>query len=163
MQHDIYSLGVVLLELGLWHSFLSYPPPADPSRRPPYEQTDPSGDVLPPPFLQALECEKDTRRRATAVKGAITALAADLLPARMGRKYTDVVLLCLQCLDGAPGAGGSGAEAERPGEKGVVGDGAGAGMGVGWGEEEGFVDEDGFVVGVRYIERILLRMQEISI
>jgi hypothetical protein len=29
--------------------------------------------------------------------------------------------------------------------------------------EEGFLDEDGIVVGVRYIERVLLRMQEISI
>jgi hypothetical protein len=143
MPHDIYSLGVVLLELGLWQSFLSYLPPTDPSR--PYDTADPDA-ALPPPFLRALEAEKDTRKRATAVKGALTALATELLPARMGRKYTDVVLLCLQCLDGAGG-----------GE-----DGVGAGRALG-GEAEGFVDEDGIVVGVRYIERILLRMQEISI
>jgi serine/threonine protein kinase len=148
MQHDIYSLGVVLLELGLWQSFISFPPESD----------DPN-TALPPPFLQALESEKDTRKRATGVKGALTTLATELLPARMGQKYTDVVLLCLQCLDGAPGSLVAGAEGEKWGEKA----GAGAGTGVGWGEEEGIVDEDGIVVGVRYIERVLLRMQEISI
>lgn len=152
MQHDIYSLGVVLLELGLWQSFLDFRPDSD----------DPS-TALPPPFLQALESEKDTRKRATAVKGALTKLATDLLPARMGQKYTDVVLLCLQCLDGAPGAGAAGAEGERAGERGGGGEGAGAGAGAWGGEEEGFVDEDGIVVGVRYIEWILLRMQEITI
>jgi hypothetical protein len=161
MQHDIYSLGVVLLELGLWQSFLTFLPPEDPSH--PYETTD-SSTALPPPFLRALESEKDTRRRATAVKSALTALATEVLPARMGQKYTDVVLLCLQCLDGTPGSVAAGAEGEKWGEKTGVGEGAGAGIQGGWGgEEEGFVDEDGIVVGVRYIERILLRMQEISI
>jgi hypothetical protein len=150
MQHDIYSLGVVLLELGLWQSFISFLPDSD----------DPS-TALPPPFVQALESEKDTRKRATAVKGALTTLATDLLPARMGQKYTDVVLLCLQCLDGAPGPAVAGAEGEKSGEKG--GAGVAAGAGAGWGDEEGILDEDGIVVGVRYIERILLRMQEISI
>jgi len=149
MQHDIYSLGVVLLELGLWQSFISFLPGSD----------DPS-TALPPSFVQALESQKDTRKRATAVKGALTTLATDLLPARMGQKYTDVVLLCLQCLDGAPGVAAAGAEVNKSGER---GGGAGAGLGVGWGEEEGILDEDGIVVGVRYIERILLRMQEISI
>jgi hypothetical protein len=147
MQHDIYSLGVVLLELGLWRSFISSLP-----------ETDDPSTALQPPFLQALESEKDTRKRATAVKGALITLATDLLPARMGQKYTDVVLLCLQCLDGMQGSSMVvAAEGETAGER------VGAGTGVGWGEEEGFVDEDGIVVGVRYIERILLRMQEISI
>jgi hypothetical protein len=27
MQHDIYSLGVCLLEVGLWKSFIEYPEP----------------------------------------------------------------------------------------------------------------------------------------
>jgi hypothetical protein len=161
MQHDIYSLGVVLLELGLWQSFLTFQPPEDPSY--PYDTTD-SSTALPPPFLRALEYGKDTRKRATAVKSALTTLATDMLPARMGQKYTDVVLLCLQCLDGAPGSVVAGAEGEKWGEKSGVGEGVGAGMQGGWGgEEEGFMDEDGIVVGVRYIERILLRMQEISI
>jgi hypothetical protein len=141
MPHDIYSLGVVLLELGLWQSFLSFLPPTDPAR--PYETADPD-TAIPPPFLQVLDSEKDTRKRATAVKGALTTLATEMLPARMGRKYTDVVLLCLRCLDGAVGEEGVGAGRALDGE-------------------EGFVDEDGIVVGVRYIERILLRMQEISI
>ncbi|UKZ57484.1 hypothetical protein TrVGV298_011341 [Trichoderma virens] len=30
MQHDIYSLGVCLLEIGLWESFISYEKPEDP-------------------------------------------------------------------------------------------------------------------------------------
>ena len=90
----------------------------------------------------------------------------------MGRRYTDVVLLCLRCLDGAGGVGAGGGASVSEGETGGTKTGTGTGTGTGtdmgtgeWadGEEEGFVDEDGIVIGVRYIERILLRMQEISI
>jgi hypothetical protein len=165
MPHDIYSLGVVLLELGLWQSFLSYPADPDPSGQDPnLEFSDEMGEgpsanmALPPTFLAALDAEKDTRKRAMAVKSALVALASEMLPARMGRRYTDVVLLCLRCLDGEAEISQAGATGAGMGGFGGKG---GAGSAVV--DEEGFVDEDGIVVGVRYIERILLRMQEISI
>lgn len=117
---------------------------------------------------------KDTRRRANAIKSALICLAEKSLPAKMGQKYTDVVLLCLRCLDAPQGLDRSGSEIGMGG-RGMAGDGEeGDGKGEGQGEGEGgckglmgefddVYDEDGIVVGVKYIERILLRMQEISI
>jgi hypothetical protein len=134
MQHDIYSLGVVLLELGLWHSFIN------PTSSSSFHSTLPNSHSKDPtmlPFMLPVASEKDTRKRATQVKNSLVTLATEQLPSRMGTKYTEVVLLCLQCMDRAVGFGS---------------------------EDEGeFYDEDGIVVGVRYIEKILLKMQEISI
>jgi len=93
-----------------------------------------------PQFMLPFAAEKDTRKRATQVKNSLITLATEQLPSRMGTKYMDVVLLCLQCMNGADGATGFGSE-----------------------DEGDFYDEDGILVGVRYIEKILLRMQEISI
>jgi hypothetical protein len=159
MQHDIYSLGVVLLELGLWTSFITYPPSsptASPSQGPKDQAieedkkkdatnsiTDPNPDpdtAIPPPFIDSQLSEKDARKRAVAIKTHLIHLTSEILPARMGNKYTDIVLLCLRCLD----------KTEKEEE------------GVG-GEFSDVYDEDGIVVGVKYIEKILLRMQEISV
>jgi hypothetical protein len=162
MQHDIYSLGVLLLELGLWQSFITYPNP--PSSSPTSSSSssdtkqaelhDPTTPI-PPPFITQHASEKDIRKRATAIKAHLISLASEMLPARMGRKYADIVLLCLRCLDSPPPfglpVGGEGGEDDR-----------GSYCGTG-GEFEDVFDEDGIVVGVRYIEKILLKMQEISV
>jgi len=89
----------------------------------------------------------------------------------MGQKYTNIVLLCLQCLD-SPAATVVTATEDLTGEAGKgAAENAGA-MLLGEGErgkgravfdDLDVYDEDGIIVGVRYIERILLRMQEISI
>ncbi len=78
-----------------------------------------------------------------------------MLPARMGRKYADIVLLCLRCLDSPPPLG-----LTVEGEGGDDDKGSDCGTG---GEFEDVFDEDGIVVGVKYIEKILLKMQEISV
>lgn len=70
----------------------------------------------------------------------------------MGNKYTDIVLLCLMCLDRRSGS--SVGEMEGGGES--------RGEGGGF-EDVDMLDEDGIVVGVKYIERILLKIQEISV
>ena len=154
MQHDIYSLGVLLLEIGLWKSFISYPayPAAEETLDPSLysismSTADTKSTLLdevnptPPDFIADHAEIKDVRKRATAIKAHLVFLAEEMLPARMGRKYTDIVLLCLQCLD----RGTSLAE---------VGDDGGF---------EDLVDEDGIVVGVEYIENVLLKIQEISV
>jgi hypothetical protein len=79
---------------------------------------------------------KDDRKRATEVKKILVQIAEERLPITMGNKYAQVVVACLTCLD-------KGAN--------VLGD------------ESDFWDEDGIVVAVRYIERILMRIKEISI
>lgn len=69
MQHDIYSLGVCLLEIGLWVSFVGS------------------------------NSHKNPLIEKNLVKEQFTALAREKLPIRMGEKYTQVVINCLSCLD----------------------------------------------------------------
>ena len=80
MQHDIYSLGVCLLEVGLWETFVSY--------------TD-SGKCEPSPALS----ESLTVSGAVSNKDCLVFLARAVLPKRMGSKYARIVETCLTCLD----------------------------------------------------------------
>ena len=83
MQHDIYSLGVILLEIGLWSPFV--------------DQTGEPAVALSHivPILQ----DRDQRKGATRIKKQLVSMAAHYLPPRMGTKYADVVVACLTCLD----------------------------------------------------------------
>lgn len=86
MQHDIYSLGVCLLEIGLWTSFL--------------EIAEGCSTPVPAPFLPlAMDQEKNHIRRATLMKDGLVQMAKEALPGRMGTKYMQVVVNCLTCLD----------------------------------------------------------------
>jgi hypothetical protein len=73
MQHDIYSLGVCLLEIGLWKSFVA-------------------GDSSSPILLSELSSVAN-------IKAHFTALAKESLPSAMGEKYTGVVVNCLTCME----------------------------------------------------------------
>jgi hypothetical protein len=132
MQHDIYSLGVILLEIGLWTSFV-------------VEDSE-SDSLLPIPnsILGPTNLEKPPNPLPTATKNKrkLEDIAQRELPARLGRRYTDIVLLCLRCLDQGNGTD----EKER-------------GFGVGFAD---WTDEDGLVIGVRFIEKVLEKMQEIT-
>ncbi|KAF2806859.1 uncharacterized protein BDZ99DRAFT_393878 [Mytilinidion resinicola] len=87
MQHDIYSLGVCLLEIGLWDTFVVY-------------QDEKTTDPAPSPLLGVLQDqEEDEVKKATLVKDALVELATKMLPSRMGDKYTEIVVTCLTCLD----------------------------------------------------------------
>lgn len=116
MQHDIYSLGICLLEIGLWHSFLSY--------------RDDASDPIPSPklsmSLDGQECEQPT-----LVKEHLMDLAHQHLPDRMGDRYEKLVLNCLTCLDDDN---------------------------TDFGDQSEFEDADGVLVGVRYIEKVSLRL-----
>ena len=112
MQHDIYSLGVCLLEIGLWVSFVSY---------------DEKGlNPLPSAALE-LSLEDGGLRSPAALKDHLVALAKRRLPRCVGRKYAEVVETCLTCLD--------------PDN-------------TDFGDESKFLDENGILVGVRYIEKV---------
>ncbi|BCS27122.1 uncharacterized protein APUU_60170S [Aspergillus puulaauensis] len=110
MQHDIYSLGVCLLEIGLWESFVA-------------------GDSSSPILLSELSSP-------AYIKAHFTALAKKRLPSAMGEKYTGVVVNSLTCME--------------PDN-------------VDFGDEEEFEDEFGIGIGVKYIEKILLQLNEISL
>lgn len=81
MQHDVYSLGVLLLEIGLWASFVT-------------EHGEPST------ALSELEKLETTSKyvKAAQTKAILIQLTNDL-PAKVGTKYRDVVMACLTCLD----------------------------------------------------------------
>lgn len=114
MQHDIYSLGVCLLEIGLWESLILI-----------------EGEALPSKLLpDYVNREDDNFRKASLVKNSLVELAKQKLPSRMGDKYTVVVVNCLTCLDDDN---------------------------MDFGDESEFEDEDGILIGLRYIEKVSRR------
>ncbi|KAJ5899944.1 hypothetical protein N7495_004688 [Penicillium taxi] len=119
MQHDIYSLGVCLLEIGLWESFVSsqgkiFPQAVN------GEDPDPSAYIM----------------EGSSLKDYYVVLANKHLSTKMGEKYMHVVVNCLTCLD----------ETNQD-----------------FGDQTEFEDNDGILIGVKYIEKILLLLSEISV
>jgi hypothetical protein len=88
MLHDIYALGVVLLEIGIWRSFVGGPMRF-------------GGDTVPAP-LWAFNGRIPTSRAES--KGCLIKFAQDTLPFCMGDSYTEVVLSCLTCMDNGEGS-----------------------------------------------------------
>lgn len=84
MQHDIYSFGVCLLEIGLWTSFIDYDTTIKPSKSLPIEN-----------LLQ----KSNQRQMANEIKELLISTAERDLPSKMGRTFTEVVLSSLTCLD----------------------------------------------------------------
>jgi hypothetical protein len=122
MQHDIYSLGVCLLEIGLWKSLVTYSFP------------DQNGnsvclptDLLlgaPPGTVNAREMSQFLMMQG---KDRLLHLARMELPRVMGTKYAEIVQTCLLCLDP---------------------------QNANFGDAHEFEDEDGVLVGLRYIEKV---------
>lgn len=112
MQHDIYSLGVCLLELGLGGSFVDY-----------------KGESMVPSPSTLLGFSNDglKSRQPSLTKDHLLCMTRELLPRRMGTIYSEVVRTCLTCLDDDN---------------------------TDFGNEREFVDTDGILVGVRYIEKV---------
>ncbi|KAL8993904.1 MAG: hypothetical protein Q9169_005995 [Polycauliona sp. 2 TL-2023] len=144
MQHDIYSLGVCLLEIGLWLSFLIYNDDS-PTTIPDQKKPQPAGisDTDYARSQQTLPAaELDDHVAGTAIKRPVqmkehlVAFAQRDLPLRMGERYASVVVNCLTCLDEDN---------------------------VDFGDQSEFEDRDGILVGVKYIEKILLKLDEILV
>ena len=87
MQHDIYSLGVCLLEIGLWHSFVQWE--SDESQPHPWSDLD----------IQDAISDKDPRHGGFTTKNKLVTITKDRLPSLVGDNYTRLVLACLCCLD----------------------------------------------------------------
>jgi serine/threonine protein kinase len=112
MQHDIYSLGVCLLEIGLWESFVVYEG----------NQTVPSPSTLLRVSENGLKSQQPS-----LIKDHLLSMTREFLPRRMGTIYSEVVETCLTCLD----------EDNTD-----------------FGNEQEFLDADGILIGVRYIEKV---------
>jgi hypothetical protein len=85
MQHDIYSLGVCMLEIGLWTSFVHY---EDSAGNPMWSESYDMGTM-----------EYNHAQRPELIKTYLLSLATDTLPGKMGTKYARIVESCLTCLD----------------------------------------------------------------
>lgn len=85
MQHDIYSLGVCLLEVGLWESFVVY--------------GEDKNVVSPNAALLRMSMDELRRKRPAAIKDMLIDLARRDLSSIMGEVYEEVVVNCLTCLD----------------------------------------------------------------
>jgi hypothetical protein len=120
MQHDIYSLGVCLLEIGIWTSFVTTTTPPKPGPR-----LDISKQLAMKEHLEA----------AWEIKKKFLEMAREFLPSAMGLVYTEVVTSCLTCLD--QGATNMFASVKD------------------------LYDEDGILVGVAFIEKILMRLESV--
>jgi hypothetical protein len=85
MQHEIYSLGVCLLEIGLWQSLTVFE----------------DDEEVPSHELEGLIRISKARGLADpwVCKESLVQIAHRKLPSRMGDKYTAVVVNCLTCLD----------------------------------------------------------------
>lgn len=127
MQHDIYSLGVCLLEIALWQSFVRLQIPSS------LESAEPTVPWEDLDIVHAIQ-DKDPKRSGFAIKTALTKLAEERLPALVGDVYTEVVVTCLGCLDS--------------GEQNVFGTERDLRVRL--------RDEDGVVVGVRFAENVSL-------
>lgn len=136
MQHDIYSLGICLLEIGLWAPLVRYDTKEGmaPSARPGAVFDDymkENASAHPPSRVNS-----DLLLSGDTLKSYLVGLAKTELPSLAGDKYAEIVVTCLTCLDQEDN---------------------------GFGDESEMVDEDGILVGVRFIEAILLRLNEIAV
>lgn len=90
MQHDIYSLGVCLLEIGLWQSLIDYPNTTT--------GLQPRLSMLLSPHADVGESMPPVRLGAELVERLLS-LSREELPRLMGSKYAEIVRTCLTCLE----------------------------------------------------------------
>lgn len=91
------------------------------------------GHAVRSPVLES-QGEKTSMPEPNALKQHLVRLTCEKLPRHMGRRYAAVVNTCLTCLDHDN---------------------------TDFGDEQEFLDGDGVLVGVRYIEKILSQLHAI--
>ena len=84
MQHEIYSLGVCMLEVGIWNSLVM---PSEPPR---------PGKLL---YIEEQLKMSNSLKAAWEIRRTLLHMGKTFLPNLMGLAYTDAVLSCLTCLD----------------------------------------------------------------
>ena len=114
MGHDIYSLGVSLLTIGLWEPLVNR---QEGSKFPSEKYTNSAvrlglvkpEDLLPFTSPQGENREQKIKRliwtltRPLTMQRTLQGLAEHELPSRMGLRFTRIVTSCLSCLEGGFG------------------------------------------------------------
>ncbi|KAK0705434.1 hypothetical protein B0H67DRAFT_594051 [Lasiosphaeris hirsuta] len=138
MQHDIYSLGVCLLEIGLWQSFVEHSDNGTPVAKFGKVCQDFVDNFIKEHQVAVGASQFGTSQFGIAFvffKDYLVDLARVELPHRMGERYAEVVVACLTCLDtDSDGFGDLSDKAEYT---------------------------DGITLGVRFLEVIHIRLDEI--
>ena len=91
MQHDIYSLGVVLLEIGLWEPLVWKN-----EGRGTFEFSQLFNDIFQARDVTIMR----TEQKAAKVKQRLLDLAQQYLPPTVGQTYANVVVACLKIHEG---------------------------------------------------------------
>ncbi|KAJ4245101.1 hypothetical protein NW757_010111 [Fusarium falciforme] len=112
MEDDMYSVGVVLIEIAFWASF-----------------QDKSAAQLGKLVWQ--DASQSALKGPEQLKKTYISLAAGAVPRKMGQKYADIAMACL-----------TGLESEQ-------------------GDLKRLEDEDGIVVGTRYMVEVISKLEEI--
>jgi hypothetical protein len=111
--HDIYSLGVCLLEVGLWEPLIVTKRDTDALLVDVNDSYDVTENTVCDTYRKVAlkhnlvapedaESVKIMTRKRT-VKEVLIAMARDALPQRMSTDYADIVVACLTCLEGGFG------------------------------------------------------------
>ncbi|CAF9933586.1 hypothetical protein IMSHALPRED_009409 [Imshaugia aleurites] len=104
MGHDIYSLGVCLLELGLWESFIVEREPTDGMQLQRCLSDTFAWKAIKLGYMEQTEIGSTKRViQPRCVQVVMEALALELLPQRMGPTYANLVVSCLRCLEAGLG------------------------------------------------------------
>lgn len=147
MQHDVYSLGVCLLEIGLWESFVEYhsdTEPFSPQDSQSYKQFQ---SWVSARDNSTYNTEVDMQISGTSVASVRAALLREYLvevaerrlPSAMGELYKDVVVACLS-------SGGGETESSEDDL-----------------DREAAEDKEGISVGVHFIVEILGKLEAITL
>ncbi|MCJ1424377.1 hypothetical protein MMC29_002265 [Sticta canariensis] len=98
--HDIYSLGVCLLEIGTWRVLVNKQPDGNHLISPLFVSSaqEEGKDITP----DAIDC---LLRQPTQVKNVLLKIAKSQLPQKMGMGYCRLVVKCLTALDKPSGFG----------------------------------------------------------
>ncbi|KAK0385832.1 hypothetical protein NLU13_7009 [Sarocladium strictum] len=152
MQHDVYSLGVCLLEIGLWESFVEYDPHTTEPRKPQdsksyqefraWADARRKSDGSKPEMAVSQKTSSQvshSQRTAVLLREYLLELAEARLPHKMGELYKDVVVACL-----------SSGESEKETSEDEL-------------DREAAEDKDGISVGVHYIEEVLDKLARITL
>ncbi|KAI0387061.1 hypothetical protein F5Y04DRAFT_288830 [Hypomontagnella monticulosa] len=130
MQNDIYSLGVCLLEIGLWQSFVHYKSHDEP---PTLSGIFGVGNGAMKKEVMGFQIMGFLQ---TSAKERFIQISRSRLRKRMGTQYSRIVETCLTCLDPDNND---------------------------FGDEREFEDEDGICIGVRFIEKVLQRLNSLNV
>ncbi|KAH7310898.1 hypothetical protein B0I35DRAFT_463415 [Stachybotrys elegans] len=88
MLHDIYSLGVVFLEIGLWRSELAV------------DRQAPLKRIHKPLFWGSLHKTRCQEQDPFKIKALYQKLARSVIPQTIGGRFAAVVEACLTCVEG---------------------------------------------------------------